>query len=87
MPYINRRKSELLQSCTLSFAILALLLAIPFVIQEAVAAEFTNRPFRMGFTGFVYDITPEAVRLRETLFARTVISSPITSKESLGRRP
>jgi len=38
-----------------------LLLGVVFVMQHAGAAEPTSRPFRMGFTGFVYDITPEAV--------------------------
>ena len=36
------------------------------VSQNVAAAEPTSRPFRMGFTGFVYDTTPEAVsRLAE----------------------
>src|SRR5678809_245633 len=39
----------------------ALLFSLPLVEQPAVAAEPTNRAFRMGFTGFVYDTTPEAV--------------------------
>jgi hypothetical protein len=38
-----------------------LLIGLPLVKQHAAAAEPTSRPFRMGFTGFVYDITPEAV--------------------------
>jgi hypothetical protein len=38
-----------------------LLLAVAFMTQHAAAAEPTSRPFRMGFTGFVHDITPEAV--------------------------
>jgi hypothetical protein len=38
----------------------ALLLGL-FAEQHSEAVESTNRTFRMGFTGFVYDITPEAV--------------------------
>ncbi len=42
-------------------ASLAFLIGLPLVKQHVAAAESTNRPFRMGFTGFVYDMTPEAV--------------------------
>jgi hypothetical protein len=39
----------------------ALVISFPLMKQRAVAAGPTNRPFRMGFTGFVYDMTPQAV--------------------------
>jgi len=46
---------------SLCIATLTLLLSVALVKQHAAAAESGSRPFRMGFTGFVYDITPEAV--------------------------
>jgi hypothetical protein len=38
-----------------------LLLGLRFAGQHAVATESTNRTFSVGFTGFVYDTTSEAV--------------------------
>lgn len=38
-----------------------LLIGLPPGEQHAAAAEPASRTFRMGFTGFVYDTTPEAV--------------------------
>ena len=56
MQFITRSHflgQEMLVSCALLLSTLA--------EQHAGAAGSTNRPFRMGFTGFVYDMTAEAV--------------------------
>jgi hypothetical protein len=44
-----------------ALAACALLLGGVFLGPHATAGEPVSRPFRMGFTGFIYDLTPEAV--------------------------
>src|SRR6266850_83355 len=41
--------------------LLPLIFLLAFLTSDVRADEKTSRPFRMGFTGFVHDITPDAV--------------------------